>query len=297
MKIGLLVAPNERSANPADLARAAEALGFESLWMPDHSVMPVHTTTPLPETRPGEGGIPEIYYHMCDPFVAMAMAAAATTRLMVATGVLLVPERNPLLTANELATLDRFSGGRVILGIGAGWLREESEILGADFAHRWTQTREYVAAMRELWTKDEASFDGRYIKFPPVRCYPKPARKGGPPVIIGSKDKNALRWVARWGDGWCPIFLTPPQLKDELVKLRAECAAAGSDFDSDGHHDHAARDARRARRRAGRAGAVRCGRGASLCHHDAGGGDAAGKLPGGAAPPRDIVCVNFVVCD
>jgi probable F420-dependent oxidoreductase len=230
MKIGLLVAPNERSVNPADLARAAEALGFESLWLPDHSVMPVHTATPLPETRPGEGGIPEIYYHICDPFVAMAMAAAATTRLMVATGVLLVPERNPLLTANELATLDRFSGGRVLLGIGAGWLREESEILGADFAHRWTQTREYVAAMRELWTKDEASFDGRYIKFPPVRCYPKPARKGGPPVLIGSKDKNALRWVARWGDGWCPIFLPPPVLREELGKLRGECASAGRDY-------------------------------------------------------------------
>ncbi|MGZ6186070.1 MAG: LLM class flavin-dependent oxidoreductase, partial [Candidatus Binataceae bacterium] len=118
MKIGLLVAPNERSANPADLARAAEALGFESLWMPDHSVMPVHTATALPESRPGEGGIPEIYSHMCDPFVAMAMAAAATSRLMVATGVLLVPERNPLLTANELGTLDRFSGGRVIVGVG-----------------------------------------------------------------------------------------------------------------------------------------------------------------------------------
>jgi probable F420-dependent oxidoreductase len=230
MKIGLLVAPNERSVNPADLARAAEALGFESLWLPDHSVMPAHTATPLPETRSGDGRIPEIYYHMCDPLVAMAMAAAATTRLMVATGVLLVPERNPLLMANELATLDRFSGGRVILGVGAGWLREESELLGADFAHRWTQTREYVAAMRELWTKDEASFDGRYVKFPPVRCYPKPARKGGPPVIIGSKDRNALRWVARWGDGWCPIFLSPAELKDELAKLRAECAAAGADF-------------------------------------------------------------------
>lgn len=131
-----------------------------------------------------------------------------------------MPERNPL-----------FSGGRVLLGIGAGWPREESEILGADFAHRWTQTREYVAAMRELWTKDEASFEGRYVKFPPVRCYPKPARKGGPPVLIGSKDKNALRWVARWGDGWCPIFLTPAQLRDELGKLRAECVAAGSDFE------------------------------------------------------------------
>jgi probable F420-dependent oxidoreductase len=231
MKIGLLVAPNERSANSADLARAAETLGFESLWMPDHSVMPVNTATALPESRPGEGGIPEIYSHMCDPFVAMAMAAAATTRLMVATGVLLVPERSPLLTANELGTLDRFSGGRVILGVGAGWLREESELLGVDFAHRWTQTREYVAAMRELWTRDEASFDGRYIKFPPVRCYPKPARKGGPPVIIGSKDKNAVGWVARWGDGWCPIFLTPPQLKEELARLRAECSAAHSDFE------------------------------------------------------------------
>jgi probable F420-dependent oxidoreductase len=230
MKIGLLVAPNERTVNPADLARTAEDLGFESLWLPDHSVMPVHTATPLPETRPGEGQIPDVYYHICDPFVAMAMAVAATKRLMVGTGVLLVPERNPLLTANEVATLDNFSGGRVLLGIGAGWLREESEILGADFAHRWTQTREYIAAMRELWTKDEASFEGRYIKFPPVRCNPKPARKGGPPVLIGSKDKNALRWVARWGNGWCPIFLSPAQLSEELGKLRAECSAAGTDF-------------------------------------------------------------------
>jgi probable F420-dependent oxidoreductase len=232
MKIGLLVAPNERSVNPADLARSAEALGFESLWLPDHSVMPVQSTTPLPETRPGQGGIPDIYYHICDPFVAMAMAAAVTTRLKLATGVLLVPERNPMLTANELGTLDRFSGGRVIFGIGAGWLREESEILGVDFAHRWSQTREYVAAMRDLWSRDEASFEGRYIKFPPLRCYPKPARKGGPPVIIGSKDKNALRWVARWGDGWCPIFLSPAELKENLSKLRAECETAGRDFAS-----------------------------------------------------------------
>ena len=211
---------------------------------------------------------------------------------MVATGVLLVPERNPLLTANELATLDRLSGGRVIFGVGAGWLSEESELMGADFAHRWTQTREYVAAMRELWTKDEASFDGRYIKFPPVRCYPKPARQGGPPVIIGSKDKNALRWVARWGDGWCPIFLTPPQLKDELVKLRAECAAAGSNFDR--------MDITIMRRemRGERAGVQ-----AGLEQYAAAGahrlvimmleaGLLPEKLPGRVAPPRVVVCVN-----
>ena len=161
----------------------------------------------------------------------MALAAGATTRLKVATGVLLVPERNPFHTANESATLDHFSDGRLMLGIGAGWLKEESEMLGADFPHRWTQTKEYVAAMRELWTKDEASFAGKYVKFPPVRLYPKPARKGGPPILIGSKDKHALRWVAQWGDGWCPIFLSPAELRDNLQRLRQECERAGRDYD------------------------------------------------------------------
>jgi probable F420-dependent oxidoreductase len=230
MKIGILFTVNEYTVDPANLARKMEALGFESLWVPEHAVLPVHTTTPLPESPPGQGQIPEVYSHVCDPFVAMALAAGATTRLKVATGVLLVPERNPLITANEVATLDHFSDGRVILGIGAGWLKEESDLLGADFPHRWTQTKEYIAAMRELWSKDEAAFDGKYVKFPPVRLYPKPARKGGPPILIGSKDKNALRWVAQWGDGWCPIFLSPAELRESLDKLRAECGRAGRDF-------------------------------------------------------------------
>jgi probable F420-dependent oxidoreductase len=230
MKIGILLTVNEYTIDPASLARKAEQLGFESLWLPDHAVMPVHSETPLPETQPGQGGIPEVYSHMCDPFVAMAIATGVTTRLKVGTGVCLVPERNPLLTANELATLDHFSDGRVLFGIGAGWLKEESEILGVDFSHRWTQTREYIAAMRELWTKEEAAFEGTYVKFPPVRLFPKPAQKGGPPVLIGSKDKNALKWVARWGDGWCPIFLTPAAMRSELGKLREECSRAGTDF-------------------------------------------------------------------
>jgi probable F420-dependent oxidoreductase len=230
MKIGILFTVNEYSVDPANLARKMEALGFESLWVPDHAVLPVHTTTPLPESQPGQGQIPEVYSHMCDPFVAMALAAGATTRLKVATGVLLVPERNPFHTANEAATLDHFSDGRLMLGIGAGWLKEESEMLGADFPHRWTQTKEYVAAMRELWTKDEASFAGKYVNFAPVRLYPKPARQGGPPILIGSKDKHALRWVAQWGDGWCPIFLSPTELRDNLQRLRTECDRAGRDY-------------------------------------------------------------------
>jgi probable F420-dependent oxidoreductase len=230
MKIGILIAANEHTADPAMLGRKMEQLGFESIWLPDHPVLPVHSTTPLPETPPDQGQIPEVYSHISDPFVGMAMAAGATTRLKVATGVCLVPERNPLLTANELATLDHFSDGRVLFGIGAGWLKEESEILGVDFAHRWSQTREYIAAMRELWTKDEASFEGKYVKFGPVRLYPKPKQKSGPPVLIGSKDKNALRWAAQWGDGWCPIFLQPEVMRAELQKLREECNKAGTSF-------------------------------------------------------------------
>jgi probable F420-dependent oxidoreductase len=230
MKIGILFTVNEYSVDPVNLARKLEALGFESLWLPDHAVMPVTTTTPLPESPPGQGQIPEVYSHMCDPIVALSLAAGVTTRLKLATGVLLVPERNPLITAKEIATLDHFSGGRVLLGIGAGWLKEESELLGADFPHRWTQTREYIAAMRELWTHEAPSFAGKYVKFPPLRVYPKPARAGGPPILLGSKDKNALRWVAKWGDGWCPIFLSPGQLRDHLGNLREECDRAARDY-------------------------------------------------------------------
>jgi probable F420-dependent oxidoreductase len=231
MKVGILIAANEQTADPATLASKMEHLGFESIWLPDHPVLPVHSTTPLPETPPGQGQIPEVYSHISDPFIGMAMAAGATTTLKVATGVCLVPERNPFLTANELASLDHFSDGRVLFGIGAGWLKEESEILGADFPHRWSQTREYIAAMRELWKRDEASFEGSYVKFGPVRLYPKPRSKSGPPILIGSKDKNALRWVAQWGDGWCPIFLQPQVMRAELQKLREECGKAGTSFD------------------------------------------------------------------
>jgi probable F420-dependent oxidoreductase len=231
MKVGILIAANEHTADPATLARRMEQLGFESIWLPDHPVLPVHTSTPLPETQPGQGQIPEVYSHISDPFIGMAMAAGATNTLKVATGVCLVPERNPLLTANELASLDHFSDGRVLFGIGAGWLKEESEILGVDFPHRWSQTREYIAAMRELWTKDQASFEGKYVRFGSVRLYPKPKHGNGPPILIGSKDKNALRWVARWADGWCPIFLQPEAMRMELQKLREECHQAGTSFD------------------------------------------------------------------
>jgi probable F420-dependent oxidoreductase len=158
------------------------------------------------------------------------MAAANTTTLKLGTGVTLVPEHNPIVHAKQVATLDHFSGGRVLYGIGAGWLREESELLGVDFPHRWTQTAEYIAAMRELWSKAEASFAGKYVNFPAVRSYPKPVQQPGPPVLLGSKDKNALTRVAKWGDGWCPNRVDPAYMKEHLAILKNECRAAGRDY-------------------------------------------------------------------
>ncbi len=228
VKVGLQLPFTSLSPRPAAFARTAEALGFDSFWIPEHPVFPVDAKTPFPLTN---GPAPDIYSHLCDPFVTLSMAAAATTRLKVATGVCLVPERNPIVTAKAIATLDAFSGGRFIFGIGAGWLREESELFGVDFPRRWRQTAEFIAAMRELWSKEEASFDGKYVKFGPVRCNPKPVQQPGPPVLIGSLDKNALKRVAKWADGWCPNRMPHDYVKAKVGELRRECDAVGRDFE------------------------------------------------------------------
>ena len=226
MKIGLLTPFTGKNAHPAEFARTAEALGFESIWVPEHPAMPASPKQQFPTGGP----IPPTYFTMADQMVALSMAAAVTKSLKLATGICLVPEHEPLALAKQFATLDAYSGGRVIFGIGAGWLREESELFDVDFPRRWTQTAELVAAMRKLWTEDSASFDGKYVKFPPVKSLPKPAQKSGPPVTIGSLDKNALKRVAKWADGWCPIALNPQQLKERVDQLKKECAAIGRNF-------------------------------------------------------------------
>jgi probable F420-dependent oxidoreductase len=226
MKIGALTIFHETTARPGPFAAKLERLGFESIWVPEHPILPVNPKTPFPQG----GSIPDVYGHMSDQFVCLGMAAVNTTLLRLGTGVTLVPEHNPLVHAKQVATLDYFSGGRVIYGIGAGWLREESELLGVDFPRRWTQTAEHVAAMRELWSKPEASFEGRYVKFAPVRSYPKPIQQPGPPVLLGSRDKNALKRVARWGDGWCPNRVNYDYMKEQLAVLKEECRAVGRDF-------------------------------------------------------------------
>ncbi|MCH8802018.1 MAG: TIGR03619 family F420-dependent LLM class oxidoreductase, partial [Chloroflexi bacterium] len=164
-----------------------------------------------------------------DPYIALARASGATSKIMLGTGITLVPERNPILLAKEIASLDRFSGGRFLFGIGTGWLKEETEMMGGDFEHRWTQTREAIEVMKELWTKDEAEYHGRYFDFPLVRSYPKPLQKPYPPIILGGMAKNVLRRVVAHADGWLPNRVTPAQVEESRKKLDAMAAEAGRD--------------------------------------------------------------------
>ena len=231
--VGLQAYVSETTADPARVARKAEALGFDSIFIPEHPIIPVQHKTPYPI---GDGTIPEFYAHMPDPFVSLAHAAAATSRIKLGTGICLVPERDAILLAKEIATLDHWSGGRFLFGIGAGWLADESEIMGVDFKRRWPMTREYIAAMKELWTRPEPSFEGKFVRFPKVKFFPKPARKPHPPVIIGAGGAGpgcdrALKDVVAMGDGWMPVLLTPAQLTAELGNLRGMCAAAGREYD------------------------------------------------------------------
>jgi probable F420-dependent oxidoreductase len=233
MKIGVLGFVASYTVEPGVMAKQAEALGFESFYLPEHPIIPVTHKTPYPLSK--DGKIPEPYANMIDPFVGLALAAAVTSKIGLGTGICLVPERDPIILAKEIATLDHYSGGRFIFGIGAGWLRDESEIMGVDFKRRWPITREYIRAMKELWTKPEASFAGEFIKFPAVKCNPKPARKPHPPIHIGaggvgpSMDR-ALRDTVAIGDGWAPLGLSPEALATELTKLRKMCAEVGRDF-------------------------------------------------------------------
>ena len=227
MNVGISVPLPAYSVDVAFMARTAEALGFESFWCAEHPFIPVHTTSRFPGSE--DGVIPESYSHFIDPFVALARASGVTTRMKLGTGIVLVPERNPLLLAKEISTLDLFSGGRFLFGIGSGWLREETQIMGGDFDHRWSQARESILAMKELWTKPEAEFHGTYYDFPLVKSYPKPAQKPHPPVILGGHAKNVLARVVAWGDGWLPNRTTPEQLRESRLTLDRLAKDAGRD--------------------------------------------------------------------
>ena len=226
MSVGTSVPLPAYTIDPAFMARKAEELGFESIWYAEHPAVPVHSDSPFPATG---GEIPWTYSHFTDPYIALARASGATSTIKLGTGITLVPERNPLLLAKEIASLDRFSGGRFIFGIGTGWLREETEIFGGDFDHRWTQTREALEVMKELWTKDEAEYHGRYYDFPPVRSFPKPIQDPHPPIVIGGMARNVLRRIVTHADGWLPNRITPAELEQSRAGIDAMAAEVGRD--------------------------------------------------------------------
>ena len=226
MNVGTSVPLPAYTIDPAFMAKKAEDLGFESIWYAEHAAVPVHSDSPFPATG---GEIPWTYSHFTDPYIALARASGATTKIRLGTGITLVPERNPLLLAKEIASLDLFSGGRFMFGIGTGWLKEETEMMGGDFEHRWTQTREAIEVMKLLWTKDEAEYHGRYFDFPPVKSYPKPLQKPYPPIILGGMAKNVLRRVVTHADGWLPNRITPAEVEESRKKLDAMAEEAGRD--------------------------------------------------------------------
>lgn len=225
MEIGFLHIATAISGDLAALARRAEDIGYDSLWIPEHPVIPMERKTPYLLG----GDLPEHYGRWTDPFIALSMAAAVTTRLKLATGICLLPERETLVTAKTVASLDLYSRGRVMLGIGAGWLREETELFGADFLTRWQRMREMTEAMRVLWTEDAPRYSGKQIKFPAVRCEPKPHQPGGPPFLLGGHGEKALQRVARSYDGWCPIVMDAESFAREAAELKEMMRAQGRD--------------------------------------------------------------------
>ena len=201
-QFGLLMFPTEYAVAPDVLAQQAEMYGFESLFLPEHTHIPASRRSPWP----GGAELPKEYWHTFDPFVALTMAASVTQKLKLGTGISLVTERDPILMAKQVATLDYLSNGRLVLGIGAGWNAEEMENHGTPFKQRWPILRERTMAMREIWREDEAEFHGQFVDFDKIWCYPKPKQADGPPILIGASSSYTYDRIAEYADGWMPIY-------------------------------------------------------------------------------------------
>ena len=221
MKFGLLIFPTDETIAPGELAPLAEERGYESLLFPEHTHIP--TSRESPYTAGGE--LPRRYIRTLDPFVALTAAATATERLLIGTGICLVPERDPIITAKEVASLDLVSGGRVLFGVGAGWNREELENHGVPFERRFGVMRERIEAMKAIWTSEEASYHGRYVNFDPIWCWPKPVQRPHPPVLVGGVGPKVHDRVLAFGDEWMPN--RDQDLAARIAELRRRGEEAG----------------------------------------------------------------------
>lgn len=225
MHFGVQMFATDEAIRVDELARAAEERGFESLWLPEHTHIPASRRSPWP----GGPVLPREYSRTHDLFVALATAAAVTTRLKVASGICLLVERDPITTAKEVASLDVLSNGRLLFGIGAGWNAEEMAHHGTDFRTRWQLLRERVLAMKKIWTEDEPAFDGELVHFEPLWSWPKPVQKPHPPILLGGHGRRALERVVDYCDGWLPIGLRAGDLGAGIAALHGIAAAKGRD--------------------------------------------------------------------
>jgi probable F420-dependent oxidoreductase len=224
MHLGLCTFVTEYSIDPVSLGRLAEERGFESIFFPEHTHIPARRDTPYP----GGGELPREYSHMLDPFVALAAVAAVTERIELGTGIVLVIERDPIVTAKEVATLDVVSGGRVLFGVGAGWNLEEMRNHGTDPGRRFGILRERVEAMKAIWTNEEAEYHGKHVDFGPIWAWPTPIRKPHPPVLVGGMGDGALDRVVALGDEWMPNRVgSPEELAGRIDDLQRRAEAAG----------------------------------------------------------------------
>ncbi len=228
MLVGVSMFPTDYAIRPDDLARLVEERGFDSIWFPEHTHIPESRRSPWP----GGADLPREYSHTYDPFVALTAAAAATTNLKLGTGICLVIERDPIVMAKEVASLDRLSNGRFLFGIGGGWNAEEMENHGTNFRRRWRLLRERILAMKEIWAKDEAEYHGEFVNFDKIWSYPKPVQQPHPPIIMGGDGATTFDRVIEYCDGWMPIGGRPsqgPSLPEKIAMLRRQAEEAGRD--------------------------------------------------------------------
>jgi probable F420-dependent oxidoreductase len=224
VKFGIVMFPTDYAIDPVALGRAVEERGFESLFFPEHTHIPTSRRTPWP----GGAELPREYSHTYDLFVALAAVAATTEKLLLGTGICLVVERDPITLAKEVASLDLLSGGRVIFGVGGGWNREEMENHGTDPRTRFALMRERILAMKEIWTKHEAEYHGRYVNFDPIWSWPKPVQKPHPPIYVGGDGPGTFQRVIEYGDGWLPIAArSQTPLAERMRRLNEMSEEAG----------------------------------------------------------------------
>lgn len=227
MKFGVHIFPTEHSIQPDELARAAEERGLDSVWFSEHTHIPVrYLNTPEGKT------LPDYYWQTYDVFVAMTLAATATQSIKIGSGISLVIERDPILLAKEVATLDRISQGRSIFGVGAGWLEAEMADHGVVYRTRFQLLREQIRAMQNIWTSEESEFHGKFVNFDKMRAFPKPYQRPHPPIIMGGEGAKAMECAAEVCDCWAPWNLEWSKAKEGIMQLRNLSATNGRDPNS-----------------------------------------------------------------